>query len=188
MHPYRRRSSFFLLFLFIVVSQWYSLAFGADSSKVNIALLGGLSFPSLSSGAFTYGVKLDYRLSPNLQLGFYYIKYSIGLETDSGASTIIANTSDSIYGLEGLYNLSSGFSFGLRLGLTHVAPNDFATDSVNTLQLTSSSTSLSFAPTLVYDYPVGSFFAVGADVSYFFALGGDAPNVITLLGQAKLFF
>jgi hypothetical protein len=185
--PMRRFYRHFALLL-TAIGSCANVVRAADSNKINFALLGGLAFPSFSSGAFTYGVKANYRVLPTFLPGAYYIKYGIGIEAYDGVTSVLASTSCTLYGIEGILNFSSGFSAGIRWGYINTAPTVTASDTINNIQLSNSSTSMTMGPLIVYDVPVSAFLVVGGETSYFYSFSSSQPKVITLLAHLKLSF
>src|SRR3954453_21702789 len=103
---------FFFILMHLVISMTNGALADGSGNKVSVAVLGGLSFPSLSSGAFGYGVKGGYRIFPRLLTSFFYYKYGIGIQTSTGTSTLQASTSNTSFGGEGMLDFSDGFSAG----------------------------------------------------------------------------
>src|SRR4051812_6956244 len=62
----------------------------ADGNTVSAGLMGGLAFPSVSSGAFEWGVGAAYHFLPSLWGGVFYYSYGLGFQTNSGTSSLTA--------------------------------------------------------------------------------------------------
>ncbi len=173
-----------VFYLFVALSD---IALAAEGNKVSIGLLTGISFPSLSSGAFGYGFKAGYSVFPRLMVGLYYYRYGIGIQTSSGEASLIANTTNTIYSTEGMISFSDGFRAGLKLGLLSISPNVIAKDATTTIEFQNSELYLLVGPAVSYDHPIGHF-SIGGELSYLYTLSGSAPKIINLLAVGKIHF
>ncbi len=176
---------FVFLFLMMIFNSIYN--FASESNKVSIGMLLGVTFPSLSSGAFGYGVETHYRILPNLMTGVYYYRYQIGLEISSDPSSLSSKTSNTFYGAESLMDFGGGFGLGLKAGIVKMNSQATATDSVNTVTFDTNRSSFFIGPMMSFDYPIGHFSA-GAQVSYLHTFSDSAPKTLNLLATGKVNF
>jgi hypothetical protein len=162
-----------------------SSGFSAENTRLSVGAMGGISFPSSASGTFGWGATAVYRFLPKVMAGIFYYRNGIGFFASSGASSLSANTTNSFYGLEGLYVFDGGFHAGARTGLIGISNDVTATDSVNTVTINTGSNPFFIGPFVGYDHPIDHF-SIGGDVSYLFTFNSVSPKFLTFLLTFKL--
>lgn len=169
-----------LLIGLLLASSTQSLAAGIDDNEFSagfVNILGGITFPEGYQATSTnprpaFGINADYKVLEEVGLGGYLI-YNNGSFTDGSG----INFSALLYGVEVDYFWKTGFSAGLRLGLTTV--------SFNSNGASVSTNPFSFGPRVSYDYhfpylPV----SVGADLGVMFIT--NTTDITT--GEQNSFF
>lgn len=179
------RLSSLLMLLVTITSR---ISYAEDSSLISAGILGGLSFPSQSSGAFGYGFSLGIHYPPKFTMGVFYYTYSLGFSTVTDNASLMASNSNSYRGGMALMEFSDGFSAGGKLGIVKVGPNVLATEGGNTIGFGSDNDYLFIGPVIAYDYPLITNVSVGGEVSYLYTFNIEAPRTVNITATVKLNF
>lgn len=158
--------------------------------------IGFLVGPALEGNNFGnnlgYEAKLGARLFPGLSTSLYYWRFTSGATVTSADSNTTINSSNALsaFGFEVLYNVQGTFWWlGGKFADMRASGTASGNDTIdgNSLNATNSNSCLGWAPTAIFEIPMGNF-AVGAEAAYFVSLSGSVPRALSTLAMIRLRF
>jgi hypothetical protein len=147
-----------------------------------VGLLLGLSASTDAKASFGYGASIGLRTGQGFGGGLYFLT-----QTPSSYTATPLTTDEFLahhFGFEGHYYPASvpGLGVGLRAGFANVRTR--VTETANWV----AKTKFSGGPTVAYEYPFGSSFAIGAEATYLFVPGDNAFGDFIGGASAKFLF
>lgn len=179
--------------ILIVLLLWPVAGRAADNSKGGLGLLLGTGFRGSAGAALSYELKFSYRLLPAFMTSLFYYRANTGTDIAENGSALSTSVTTWALGGEMTYSFpNNGAYVGAKAGLITLSSQVSGTyadaSGVKTpISIDASHTTPFIAPTIGYDYPVGSF-SVGGEASYYFAFSSSVPKILALMALGKFNF
>jgi hypothetical protein len=146
-------------------------------------LIGAGHFDNNVGTKTTVGVSGGYLVDPNWGVGIF-ANFSPLTSTTVGTTTI--NTNMWVFAAEGNYHLTGdldGLHFGGKLGVGMSTAS-----TTGTVSTSSSSTDLTFGPSLGYDYGIGNGISLGVEANYLRVASTTGINLFNTLAAVRVWF
>ena len=156
----------------------------AQAANAYMGLETGAAILNAGAGVrFNWVLDGGYKPLPNVIVGGYYNYIPFG--SVSSPDGVSVSGSEKFFGMEGRYDftpLLTGFSAGLRMGLSSVSTQAFVPATGEDDQ---SSNGLAWGPIFVYERPISASFTFGGELYFMLPSEAAANNVMGLLATLK---